>query len=30
MEAADSQVRLTGEGRMRADAVGVSILECFD
>jgi len=30
MEAAGSQVRLTGEGRMRADAVGVSILERFD
>jgi oxygen-independent coproporphyrinogen-3 oxidase len=30
MEAADSQVRLTGEGRMRADAVGVSIIERFD
>ncbi len=30
MEAAGSQVRLTGEGRMRADAVGVSIIERFD
>ena len=30
MEAAGTQVRLTGEGRMRADAVGVSILERFD
>ncbi|GBL27972.1 oxygen-independent coproporphyrinogen-III oxidase-like protein YqeR [Verrucomicrobiota bacterium] len=30
MEAAGSQVRLTAEGRMRADAVGVSILERFD
>ena len=30
MEAEGSQVRLTGEGRMRADAVGVSILERFD
>ncbi len=30
MEAAGSQVRLTGEGRMRADAVGVAIIERFD
>ena len=30
MEAAGSQVRLTAEGRMRADAVGVSIIERFD
>jgi len=30
MEAAGTHVRLTGEGRMRADAVGVSILERFD
>ena len=30
MEKAGGQVRLTGEGRMRADAVGVSILERFD
>jgi oxygen-independent coproporphyrinogen-3 oxidase len=30
MEAVGSQVRLTGEGRMRADAVGVSIIERFD
>jgi oxygen-independent coproporphyrinogen-3 oxidase len=30
MEAAGSQVRLTAEGRMRADAAGVSILERFD
>jgi oxygen-independent coproporphyrinogen-3 oxidase len=30
MESVGPQVRLTGEGRMRADAVGVSILERFD
>lgn len=30
MEAAGSQVRLTGEGRLRADAVGVAIIERFD
>ena len=30
MEAAGETVRLTGEGRLRADAVGVAILECFD
>ena len=30
METAGSTVRLTGEGRMRADAVGVAILERFD
>lgn len=30
MQAAGSQVRLTAEGRMRADAVGVSIIERFD
>lgn len=30
MEATGSQVRLTGEGRLRADAVGVSIIERFD
>ena len=30
MEADGETVRLTGEGRLRADAVGVAILECFD
>ena len=30
MELAGSNFRLTGEGRMRADAVGVAILEKFD
>jgi len=30
MESVGPHVRLTGEGRMRADAVGVSILERFD
>ena len=30
METIGSSVRLTGEGRMRADAVGVAILERFD
>jgi len=30
MERAATAVRLTGEGRMRADAVGVAILERFD
>jgi oxygen-independent coproporphyrinogen-3 oxidase len=30
MESVGPVVRLTGEGRMRADAVGVSILERFD
>jgi len=30
MEAAATTIRLTGEGRMRADAVGVAILERFD
>ena len=30
MELAGSNFRLTGEGRMRADAVGVAILETFD
>jgi oxygen-independent coproporphyrinogen-3 oxidase len=30
MERAGDAVRLTGEGRMRADAVGVAILERFD
>ena len=30
MEADGERVRLTGEGRMRADAVGVAILERFD
>jgi hypothetical protein len=30
METAGSTVRLTGEGRMRADAVGVAILDLFD
>lgn len=30
MEPAGERVRLTGEGRMRADAVGVAILERFD
>ncbi|NBX34014.1 hypothetical protein EBR16_01405 [bacterium] len=30
MEVAGPNVRLTGEGRMRADAVGVAILELFD
>jgi oxygen-independent coproporphyrinogen-3 oxidase len=30
LEFAGSRVRLTGEGRMRADAVGVAVLERFD
>jgi oxygen-independent coproporphyrinogen-3 oxidase len=30
METAGARVRLTGEGRMRADAVGVAIIERFD
>ena len=30
METAGAHVRLTGEGRMRADAVGVAIIERFD
>lgn len=30
METSGDGVRLTGEGRMRADAVGVAILERFD
>ena len=30
MELAGSNFRLTGEGRMRADAVGVAVLEKFD
>jgi oxygen-independent coproporphyrinogen-3 oxidase len=30
MELADTRFRLTGEGRMRADAVGVAVLERFD
>jgi oxygen-independent coproporphyrinogen-3 oxidase len=30
MERAGASVRLTGEGRMRADAVGVAILDRFD
>ena len=30
MELAGPNFRLTGEGRMRADAVGVVVLEKFD
>ena len=30
METVGTHVRLTGEGRMRADAVGVAIIERFD
>ena len=30
MELAETHFRLTGEGRMRADAVGVAVLEKFD
>jgi len=30
MEIAETHFRLTGEGRMRADAVGVAVLEKFD
>ena len=30
LEADGRTIRLTGEGRMRADAVGVAILERFD